>query len=100
MEPIQNEDYREEMEGYWPTIMFAWRKHCDLHPVIVCDLVEKTVGAYPAKEYIDGLSERTRAATFKRYEECDREGGMTVFVYDRHRRKLQSYCFTAQEIDQ
>ena len=93
-------DYTDELEEYWPTIMLAWREHRDKHPIIVCDLAGKTVAAHPAKEYIDSLSERTRSATRKQFEELDNEGGMMVFVCDKRRRKLQSYTFSAQDIDE
>ncbi len=91
-------DYSDEIEEYWPTIMLAWEAHRDKHPVIVCDLASRTVAAYPAQEYIDDLSERTRSATRWRFDELDNEGGMMVFVRDSDHRKLQSYSFAAQDI--
>jgi len=51
-----NRDYTPEINEYWPTIMQAWNEHADKHPIIECDLANKTVGAYPEKEYIDALS--------------------------------------------
>jgi hypothetical protein len=90
-------DYTNELAEYWPTIMLAWRQHGDKHPVIECDLAGKKVAAWPAKEYIDGLSERTRVATRQQYEQLVEEGGMMVFVRDKTHRTLQSYDFVAQD---
>jgi hypothetical protein len=60
---------------------------------------ERKVLAYPAKEYISALSERTRFKTLRQYEQVTAQGGMMVFIYDREKRILQSYIFDAEDIE-
>ena len=90
-------DYTEQIAEFWPTIMQAWDEHGDKHPIIECDVVRRKVAAMPAKEYIDGLAERTREATRREFEEITAEGGMMVFIRDSKNRVLRSHVFTPGE---
>lgn len=90
-------DYSIEIESYWATIERAWDEHGDKHPIIECDLAKRQVAAYPAREYIRGLSDRTRRATQRRYDRAVREGSMMVFIRDSDNRVLQSYVFSRAE---
>ena len=90
-------DYTEQIAEFWPTIMQAWSEHGDKHPIIECDIVRGKVAAMPAKEYIDGLSARSREKTHKEFEEITAEGGMMVFICDSKNRILQSYVFPLDE---
>jgi len=49
--------------------------------------------AYPAEEYIDGLSGRTRDQTRKQYREASANGALMVFVRDEQKEFLRSYIF-------
>jgi hypothetical protein len=91
-------DYTDQIAEFWPTIMQAWQEHSDKHPVIECDLTSRTVTAYPAQKYIDGLSERTQKSTHQEFERLVDEGGMMVFIRDSENRVLQSCSFTAVEM--
>ena len=86
-------DYSSVIESYWPTIESALNEHADKHPIIECDLAKGQVIAYPAKEYIGGLSERTRRETRRTYDQTVREDSMMLFVRDSDHRILQSHVF-------
>jgi hypothetical protein len=86
-------DYSTEIDSYWATIECAWNEHADKHPIIECDLAKGQVIAYPAKEYIGGLSDRTRKETERCYDRTVREGFMMLFIRDSEKRILQSYVF-------
>ena len=58
-------DYTGQIAEFWPTIMEAWHDHGDKCPVIECDVVKRPVAAWPARDYINELSERTREATLR-----------------------------------
>lgn len=87
-------DYSRQIAEFWPTIMRAWHDHADKLPVIECDVVARQVIAYPAKEYINGLSARTREATRRQYRRACAAGGIMIFVRDSHYRTLQSQVYT------
>jgi hypothetical protein len=87
-------DYNQQIVEFWPTIMRAWDEHGEKHPVIECDVVRRKVAAMPAKEYINGLTARTRKTTLRQYAKATAQGGMMVFMRDSKRRVLQSQVFT------
>ena len=90
-------DYKKQIAECWPTIMQAWDEHGEKHPVIECDVVLRKVAAMPAKEYIDGLTDRTRKAALRQYEKVTAEGGIMVFVRDSKNRVLRSHVFTLDD---
>ncbi len=93
-------DYTKQIAMYWPTIMEAWQAHADKHPVIECDLAAKKVLAYNATEYINSLSDRTRATTLQEFTRTMDEGGIMVFIKDSRNRTLQSYSFPMEDTSQ
>ncbi|MBI2291590.1 MAG: hypothetical protein HYU73_14905 [Betaproteobacteria bacterium] len=92
-------DYTSDIADFWSTILKAWQENRDRQPVIECNLFERKVLAYPAKEYINTLSERTRFKTFRQYEQVTAQGGLMVFINDHKKRILQSYIFNAEDIE-
>jgi len=90
-------DYNKEIAEFWPTIMQAWENHGEKHPVIECDVVLRKVAAMPAKEYINGLTDRTRKAALRMYEKASAEGGIMVFIRDSKNRVFQSHVFTLDD---
>ena len=86
-------DYSKQIAEFWPTIMRAWHDYADKSPVIECDIVGRRVLAYPAKEYLDGLSARTREATRRQYRRTRAAGGIMIFVRDSTHRVLQSQVY-------
>ena len=90
-------DYSHEIDRYWTTIERAWNEHAGKHPIIECDLTNGQVVAYPAKEYIAGLSDRTRNETQICYDRTVQEGSMLLFIRDRDHSVLQSYVFNREK---
>ncbi len=90
-------DYTKQIAEFWPTIMQAWQEHGHRCPVIECDIVKRQVMAWASREYISGLSERTRAATQRQFDMETAAGNMMVFIRDSKRRVLQSHVFTPDE---
>ena len=60
-------------------------------PVMLYDIQERRVYAYPYSEYRKELSQRSQALLEEQYRDCLRSRGMVVFVRDNKRRKLVSY---------
>ena len=90
-------DYDKEIAEFWPTIMQAWEEQGEKHPVIECDVVLRKVAAMPAKEYINGLTDRTRKAALREYEKATAGGGIMVFIRDSKNQVLRSYLFTLDD---
>ncbi len=91
-------DYSNDIAEYWSTTIQAWQEFGDRHPIIECDVEERRVYAYPAMDYINSLSEKTRAKTLRQYKKLTAAGGMMLFIKDPKRQILQSQVFDANEI--
>jgi hypothetical protein len=90
-------DYSKQIAEFWPTVMQAWHEHADKLPVIECDIVARQVLAYPAMDYINGLSARTREATRRQYRRACAAGDIMIFVRDSAHRVLQSRVYTSHK---
>ena len=51
----------------------------------------------PAKEYINGLTDRTRKAVLREYEKASAEGGIMVFIRDSKNPVLRSCVFALDD---
>jgi hypothetical protein len=86
-------DYTKQIAKFWPTIRRAWNDFADKRPIIECDIVKRQVLVWPAREYINSLSERTREMTRREFRRATAAGGMMVFIRDSRRRVLQSRVY-------
>lgn len=66
-------------------------------PVMLFDIQEQRVYAFPYKEYRDELSERSQASLTRQYERALTNGDVVVFVRDNEKEKLVSYSLTLGE---
>ncbi|MGA7874503.1 MAG: hypothetical protein WCA08_02490 [Desulfoferrobacter sp.] len=83
--------YWKAIKEQWPTILMAYQLHEDKKPIIEYQLPDHIVLAYPACEYIDGLSLRTREDTRKQYQLASANQKVIVFIKDMENRILRSY---------
>ena len=90
-------DYSELIAEFWPTIMRAWREYGNKRPVIECDVVRRQVLAWPAREYINELSSRTRGTTRRQYQRASAVGGIMIFIRDSKNRVLRSHVFLPED---
>jgi hypothetical protein len=67
--------------------LFASKK-----PVMLYDIQEQKIYAYPYREFKADLSERSQALLEEQYRRAVAEGKMVVFVRDNDQRRLVSYA--------
>ena len=97
MHEVMKRDYTEDTAEFWPTILQAWHDYADESPVIECDIVNRQVLAWPAREYINGLSARTRQVTHRQFRRACAAGGIMIFIRDSKHRVLQSQVYTPEK---
>ena len=83
-------EYRDEITGMYITFE-------DKKPIIEFDLKTIRIIAYPAAEYLNGLSERTREQTKMQYQKAAAKGDLMVFIRDEENEVLRSYIFPREE---
>ena len=85
--------YLKKIRKHWDAITGMYLAYEDRKPMIEFDVVSGQIRAYPAKEYLDDLTDRTRDLAKKQYREAVAEGALMVFVRDKTKRVLRSYVF-------
>jgi hypothetical protein len=83
-------------EANWPHILRLYRLCEDRRPVMLYDLQEERVYAYPYPEFKAELSARSQRALEDQYEQACRGGKVVVFVRDNDARRLVSFSVAAE----
>ena len=72
-------------------------QYADKKPVMLFDVQEQRVYAFPFKEFRAELNDRSQASLTRQYERALNEGNVVVFVRDNERRKLVSYSLQLEK---
>jgi len=91
------DEYSEKINQYWDEITSMYISFEDKKPIIELEPNRPRIIAFPAEEYLDGLSERTRDHARNQYHNAAATGAMMVFVKDEEKEVLRSYVF--QRVD-
>jgi hypothetical protein len=87
----ESDDLLDAALENWEHILRMYRLFEEKKPVMLYDIQEKRIYAYPYREFKAELSERSQASLQEQYEEAIRENQVVVFVRDNDRRKLVSF---------
>ena len=87
------DEYSEKINEHWEKITGMYVAFEDKKPIIEFEPNRIRIIAYPAEEYLDGLSERTREQTKKQYQNAAAAEALMVFVRDEEKEVLRSYIF-------
>jgi hypothetical protein len=88
-----SDPYMQKIDEHWHKITGMYVAFEDKKPIIEFEPNRIRIIAYPAEEYIDGLSGRTRDQTKKQYREASAKNALMVFVRDEKKEILRSYIF-------
>ena len=75
----------------WPHIITAYQEHEDKKPIMEYSHTDRKIYAYPANDYIDDLSLRSREDARKTYQRACIENKIMIFVKDMENKILKSY---------
>jgi hypothetical protein len=89
-----SDPYFEALQEQWPYIRALYMTYERKKPIILYDIEEKKIYAYPYKEFKADLSEKSQAALENDYKSASVDGNMVVFVRDNLKRKLVSYIMS------
>ncbi len=74
-----------------PHIVMLYRLLADKKPVMLLDIQEQRIYAYPYAEFRKELSQRSQRSLMAQYEQAVGEKQMVVFVRDNEQRRLVSF---------
>lgn len=88
-----DDPYLKLIDEHWHNIVMVYETFKDKKPIIEYDVTHEKIYSYPAKEYIQALSQRTRQQTRKQYKEAVRKNQFILFIKDFKNQRLRSYIF-------
>jgi len=86
-----SDPYFDAIHEQWPHIRGLYMTYGKKKPIILYDIQEQKIYAYPYKEFKAEMSKESQASLEHDYKSASRLGGMVVFVRDNIERKLVSY---------
>lgn len=88
---ITNDPYLEMVYDQWFNIFRFYQLFANKHPVMLFDIQEQRIYAYPYAEFKADLSQRSQAMLEEQYRAALARNQVVVFVRDNEKRKLVSY---------
>src|SRR3984893_14996962 len=83
--------YFKAIQEQWPNIRALYMTYGSEQPIILYDIQEQKIYAYPYKEFKAEMSKKSQASLEHDYNNGSALGSMVVFVRDNIQRKLVSY---------
>ncbi len=82
----------DAMAKHWEQIVVGYKQFEDKRPVMLYDIQENRIYAYPYEDFKNDMSSaKSQASLAEQYELARRAGTMVVFVRDNEARRLASY---------
>ena len=86
--------YFKAIQEQWPNIRALYMTYESEKPIILYDINEQKIYAYPYKEFKAELSKKSQASLEHDYRSASSLRSMVVFVRDNIKRKLVSYIMS------
>ena len=94
---MQDDPYMAMIEAEWAHIVLVYQTFRGKDQIIEYDVGEEKIYSYPAGDYIQNLSERTRDQTARVFADATRRNQFLLFVKDAKNQRLRSYVFDLPE---
>ncbi|MFZ1097271.1 MAG: hypothetical protein WAN75_49985, partial [Xanthobacteraceae bacterium] len=86
-----SDPYFEAVQKQWSNIRALYMMYEDKRPIVLYDIHENKIYAYPYKEFKSDLSKKSQVSLEQDYKSASALRSMVVFVRDNIERKLVSY---------
>ena len=93
-----SDPYFNAIQEQRPNIRGLYTTYKSKKPIILYDLQEKKIYAYPYEEFKAELSKNSQASLERDYKSASDLGSMVIFVRDNMERKLVSYIVSIDTI--
>lgn len=90
---MSDDPYLDLIDEHWDNILMMYREFEDKDQIIEYDVSEQKIYSYPAGDYIQTLSERTRDETARDFARAKERQQFILFIKDTPNRRLRSYIF-------
>ena len=89
-----SDPYFRAIQEQWPNIRGLYRTYGSQKPIILYDIQQNKIYAYPYEEFKAEMSKKSQASLEHDYKSASVFGSMVVFVRDNIKRKLVSYIIS------
>jgi hypothetical protein len=86
-----DDPYLDVIDEQWENILRMYSLFAAKGPVMLYDLQEQKIYAYPYKEFRADLNRRSRAILKKQYRRARANNQMVLFIRDAENRAFRSY---------
>jgi hypothetical protein len=94
---VAYDEYLDVVYRHWDDIFRLYAEFEEKRPVMLFDIQEKRIYAYPYEDFKAELSENSRISLTEQYEEAQQAKTVVLFIRDNDRRKLVSYTISLGE---
>jgi len=91
-----NEQILDVIEEQWSNILKLYKKFEDKKPIMLFDVQEERIYAYPYEEFKLDLSKKSQSLLEEQYNDALLENKVVVFVRDNEQEKLMSSSYALQ----
>ncbi len=92
-----DDPYWDAIQEQWDNIVNWYMMFADKKPVMLYDLQEQKIYAYPYQEFKKELSQKSQSSLAEQYQRAVKDHHMVVFVRDNKKRKLVSYTVSMDQ---
>ena len=92
-----NTAYVDIIKSHWDSILKLYKQFEDKKPVMLFDLKEHEVFAYPYEDFKAELSRKSQIALEEQYQRALENNYMVIFVRDDIRGRMASYSLEIEE---
>jgi len=93
-----SDPYFNALQKQWANIRALYMTYESKKPIILYDIHENKIYAYPYKEFNKDLSKQSQESLEHDYKSASVLGSMVVFVRDNMERKLISYIMSIDDM--
>ena len=92
-----SDPFFDVVKEHWDSIVHVFEQFADKHPVILFDVQEERIYAYPYDDFRADLSAKDQRAIAQPYQNVVAGKTILVFVRDNEERKLVSYSVNRED---
>ena len=91
-----NELYLDVIDEQWSNILKIYKKFEDKKPIMLFDMQEKSIYAYPFEDFKSDLTKKSQSILEKQYNEAISDNKIVVFVRDNEQGILISSSYNLE----
>lgn len=90
----ESEKYLDVIDEQWSNILKLYKEFEDKKPIILYDMHDKRISAYPYESFKSDLSKKSQTILEKQYNDALIENKVVVFVRDNEQKTLVSSSYS------